>query len=60
MTCIASAFKALCLSLLFVAAVASRPTNTPKVFNVQRYGAKAGGKTDNAKIYLTSQLVNQH
>ncbi|WZY87854.1 hypothetical protein YC2023_044589 [Brassica napus] len=46
---IASAFKALCLSLLFVAVVASRPTNRPKVFNVQRYGAKADGKTDNAK-----------
>ncbi|CAN6814921.1 unnamed protein product [Brassica oleracea] len=51
MTCIASAFKALCLSLLFVAAVASRPTNRSKVFNVQRYGAKANGKTDNTKAF---------
>ncbi|KAG2296208.1 hypothetical protein Bca4012_002361 [Brassica carinata] len=51
MTCIASAFKALCLSLLFVAAVASRPTNRPKVFNVHRYGAKANGKTDNTKAF---------
>ncbi|CDY44257.1 BnaC03g24490D [Brassica napus] len=53
MTCIASTFKALCFSFLFVAAVASRPTNRPKVFNVQRYGAKADGKTDNAKAFTS-------
>ncbi|RID55326.1 hypothetical protein BRARA_G02594, partial [Brassica rapa] len=34
-----------------VVAIASRPTNRPKVFNVQRYGAKADGKTDNTKAF---------
>ncbi|VVB02876.1 unnamed protein product [Arabis nemorensis] len=47
---IASAFKALCLSLLFVAA-ASHPTVRSKVFNVRRYGAKSDGKTDNANAF---------
>ncbi|CAH8332415.1 unnamed protein product [Eruca vesicaria subsp. sativa] len=50
MTCIASVFKALCLFVLFVA-VACHPTNRPNFFNVQRYGAKSDGQTDNAKAF---------
>ncbi|CAA7014708.1 unnamed protein product [Microthlaspi erraticum] len=47
---LASAFKALWLSILFIT-VASRPTVMPKVFNVRRYGAKSDGKTDNANVF---------
>ncbi|KAJ4903963.1 Pectin lyase-like superfamily protein [Raphanus sativus] len=50
MACIASALKALCLSLLFVA-IASRPTNKPEVFNVLRFGAKPDGKTDSINVF---------
>ncbi|CAN8313464.1 unnamed protein product [Cochlearia groenlandica] len=50
MVCIVYGFKVLCLSLLF-AAVASRPTAGPKVFNVRRYGAKRHGKTDNTNVF---------
>lgn len=49
MVSIASTFKALCLSFLFIA-VASRPTIRPKVFNVRRYGSRPDGKTDNANV----------
>ncbi|KAF8085719.1 hypothetical protein N665_0650s0032 [Sinapis alba] len=51
MACIASALKALCLSSLLFVAIASRPTNKPKVFNVLRFGAKPDGKTDNTNAF---------
>ncbi|VVA92145.1 unnamed protein product [Arabis nemorensis] len=50
MFCIVSGFKVFCLSLLFVV-VASRPTVGTKVFNIQHYGAKHDGKTDNANVF---------
>ncbi|KAL9859003.1 putative galacturan 1,4-alpha-galacturonidase [Arabidopsis thaliana] len=52
MVSIASTFKALCLSFLFIA-VASRPTIRAKVFNVRRYGSKPDGKTDNANAFTS-------
>ncbi|KAG2296210.1 hypothetical protein Bca52824_042879 [Brassica carinata] len=58
MTCIASAFKALCLSLLFVAAVASRPTNRPKVLTSSAmeftniWKSACTRKGGNSKIYV--------
>ncbi|ESQ52740.1 hypothetical protein EUTSA_v10017738mg [Eutrema salsugineum] len=51
MACIVFAFKALCLSLLFITVASTRPTNRPKVFNVRRYGAIPDGKTDNANAF---------
>ncbi|WZY90786.1 hypothetical protein YC2023_047521 [Brassica napus] len=52
MAWIASAFKALCLSFLFVS-VACRSTNGSKVFNVRRYGANPDGKTDNVNTFTS-------
>ncbi|VYS48202.1 unnamed protein product [Arabidopsis thaliana] len=52
MVSIASTFKALCLSFLFIA-VASRPTIRPKVFIVRRYGSRPDGKTDKANAFTS-------
>ncbi|KAL9840825.1 putative glycosidase [Arabidopsis thaliana] len=52
MACISFAFKALCFCLFFIV-VASRSTVRPKVFNVQRHGAKPDGKTDNANAFTS-------
>lgn len=60
MACISFAFKALCLSLLVVA-VTSRPDTGPQVFDVQSYGAKGDGQTDNTNvsdIFLFSCSLN--
>ncbi|VVA92144.1 unnamed protein product [Arabis nemorensis] len=48
MACITFVF--LCSSLLFIA-VKSRPATGPKVFDVQSYGAKGDGKTDNTNAF---------
>lgn len=52
MACIAFVFMALCSSLLFVA-VKSRPATGSKIFDIQSYGAKGDGKTDNTNVHDT-------
>ncbi|KAL1224140.1 Exopolygalacturonase [Cardamine amara subsp. amara] len=54
MACIDFVFKAYCLSLLFVAVTTSRPFTGPKVFDVQNYGAKGDGKTDNTIAFTNA------
>ncbi|CAH2079432.1 unnamed protein product [Thlaspi arvense] len=53
------AFKALCLSMLFVTIASTRTTNRPKVFNVKCYSAKFDGETDNANIQFVGPCKNQ-
>ncbi|CAN7047956.1 hypothetical protein IGI04_025808 [Brassica rapa subsp. trilocularis] len=53
MASIHTAFKALCLSLLFVT-VLSSPDTEPKVFDVQSYGAKGDGTADNANAFTNA------
>ncbi|CAH2037225.1 unnamed protein product [Thlaspi arvense] len=53
MACLKFAFKALCLSLLFVT-VTSRPATRLQVFNVQNYGAKGDGTTDNTNAFTNA------
>ncbi|CAA7056665.1 unnamed protein product [Microthlaspi erraticum] len=53
MVCIILGFKALYMSLLFVAVTSSSAT-IPKVFDVQSYGAKGDGKTDNTNAFTNA------
>lgn len=60
MACIDLVFKVFCLSLLFIVGTTSRRTTGPKVFDVQRYGAKGDGKTDNTNVLTFSAFLLQN
>ncbi|XP_006304614.2 exopolygalacturonase isoform X2 [Capsella rubella] len=54
MACIDFVFKVSGLTMLFIVGTTSLPTTVPKVFDVQRYGAKGDGKTDNTNAFTNT------